>query len=244
VSATTLSTYREGSLHAALKAVYRRPEDLVEETVDGFVIDVVRPDELVEVQTTSFASAAAKLRRLVESHRVVLVHSVAAELWLLTVDVDGAVVGRRRSPKRGLGVDLFENLTAFPELIAHPNFRLELVMIREEEIRGPIPEGVRRRYPRKWQRLDRRLLEIVATIQIDTPADLWSLLPELPDPFTSADIAAATGRTRRLSMRAAYCLQKAGASTPTGRTGRLVTYRRAGSDGSLRDAGGALAAVQ
>jgi hypothetical protein len=236
VSATNLSTYREGSLHAALKAVYRRPEDLVEETVDGFVIDLVRPDELVEVQTTSFASAARKLRRLVESHRVVLVHPVAAELWLLTVDADGAVVGRRRSPKRGLGIDLFENLTAFPELVAHPNFRVELVMIREEEVRGPIPEGVRRRYPRKWQRLDRRLLEIAATIQIDTPADLWRLLPELPDPFTSADIAAATGRTKRLAMRTAYCLQKAGASTTTGRDGRLVTYRRAGPDGSAKAA--------
>jgi hypothetical protein len=34
-ASTGLSTYREGSLHAALKALYARPGDRVEEGVDG-----------------------------------------------------------------------------------------------------------------------------------------------------------------------------------------------------------------
>jgi hypothetical protein len=231
VPATALSTYREGSLHAALKAVYAGPDDLVEAAVEGFVVDVVRPHELVEIQTTSFASAARKLRSLADRHRVVLVHPIPAELWLIRVDADGGVLGRRRSPKRGLAVDLFENLTAFPELMAHPNFRLEIVMIREEEVRGPAEPGVRRRYPRSWRRLDRRLLEILETIRVDTPADLWQLLPELPDPYTSADIGELTGRSKRLSMRAAYCLQKSGASIGMGRRGRLQTYTTAAGGG-------------
>lgn len=220
-----LSTYREGSLHAALKELYAGPGGRTEEMVDGFVVDVVRDDELVEIQTASFSSAARKLRRLVADHRVALVHPIAAERWLLRVDADGAVVDRRRSPKRGRPLDIFEELVAFPELVAHPNFRLELPMIREEEIRGPIPEGARYRYPRKWWRLDRRLLEIVETIRIDTPADLLALLPAgLPSPFTTADIVAASRRPKRLAMRSTYCLSKAGAIRPVGRSGRLLIY--------------------
>ena len=226
---TALATYREGSLHASLKAIYARPNDLVEQAVDGFVVDVVRPDELVEIQTASFASAARKLRQLAETHLVVLVHPIAAERWLVSVDSDGVVTGRRKSPKRGLALDLFDGLVAFPELVAHANFRLELVMIREEEVRGPIPEGRHYRYPRSWRRLDRRLIEIVDTVHVRVPADLVHLLPELPDQFTSADIAAATRRSKRLSTRAAYCLEKAGASNRTGRRGRLNTYRVAGA---------------
>ena len=57
-ASTGLSTYREGSLHAAMKALYARPGDRVEESVDGYVVDLVRDDELVEIQTASFASAA------------------------------------------------------------------------------------------------------------------------------------------------------------------------------------------
>ena len=223
--APALTTYREGSLHAALKALYAGPDDRVEEPVDGFVVDVVRADELVEIQTASFGSVARKLRRLVENHRIVLVHPIAVERWLVRVDADGVITGRRRSPKRGVVLDLFEELVAFPELLADPNFRLELVMTREEDVRGPIPIGARYRYPREWWRLDRRLLEVVDTVRIDTAADLLALLPAgLPEPFTSADIATAGRRSKRIAMRAAYCLTRAGAISYVGKQGRLQAY--------------------
>ncbi len=221
-----LSTYREGSLHAALKALYARPGDRVEEIVDGCVIDVVRDDELVEIQTASFASAARKLRRLVEDHRIALVHPIAVERWLVRVDADGVVGVRRRSPKRGLALDLFRELTAFPELVAHPNFRVELVLIREEEVRGPVPEGARYRYPREWWRLDRRLIEVVGILPVDNPTDLLALLPPgLPSQFTTADIAVASRRPKNLAMRAAFCLLRAGAVECVGKVGRLQIYQ-------------------
>jgi hypothetical protein len=220
-----LSTYREGSLHAALKAIYALPGNRVEERVAGYVVDVVRDDELVEIQTASFSSAATKLRRLVAEHRIVVVHPIAMERWLVRVDADGAITSRRRSPKRGQLLDIFRELTAFPELVAHPNFRLELVMIHEEEIRGPIPEGARFRYPREWWRLDRRLVEVIDIVRVDTPADLIELLPPgVANPFTTADIAAASGRPRNLAMRAAYCLQASGATRCIGKRGRLQLY--------------------
>jgi hypothetical protein len=231
-----LSTYREGSLHASAKEIYAREGGVTEESIGGYVVDVVRDGELIEIQTASFASAARKLRRLVADHRIALVHPIAVERWLLRVDADGAVVARRRSPKRGMPLDVFEELVAFPELVAHPNFRLELLMIREEELRGPIPAGARYRYPREWWRLDRRLLEVIETIRVDTPADLLALLPEgLPSRFTTADIAAASRRSKRLSMRAAYCLSKAGATRSIGRAGRLIAYEAVTRDGLSND---------
>ncbi len=223
------TTYREGSLHAALKARYAvlTVGARVEAAVDGFVVDVAGDDELVEIQTGSFGSAGRKLERLVETHRVVLVHPIAVEKWLIRVDADGAVVRRGRSPKRGTAFDLFEELVHIPALLAHPNFRIELALTSEEEIRGPVAEGVRRRYPRDWTRLDRRLVEVVETRRIDTPADLAALLPAgLTDPFTTADLVAATGRTRRLAGRAAYCLEHTGALARVARRGRFIEYVR------------------
>jgi hypothetical protein len=227
--ASPLTTFREGSLHAALKARYAATVTgaRVEAPVDGFVVDVAGRDELVEIQTASFASARRKLERLVASHRVVLVYPISIEKWLVRVDADGVILGRRRSPKRGLALDLFEELVFLPGLIADPNFRIELALICEEEIRGPIPEGARYRYPRQWWRLDRRLLDVVETRRIDTPGDLLGLLPlGLPDPFTTADIVAATGRSKRLAMRAVYSLERSGSIVRLARQGRLVTYGR------------------
>lgn len=219
-------------MHAALKARYAATVAgaRVEATVDGFVVDVAGSDELVEIQTAGFASARRKLERLVESYRVVLVHPITVEKWLVVVDGDGAVLRRRKSPRRGIALDLFDELVAFPVLVGHSNFRLELAFTVEEEIRGPIPATARYRYPRAWWRLDRRLLEVVGTRRIDTPGDLFDLLPPgLPDPFTTADLVAATGRSKRLARRAAYCLDRCGVVAPAARHGRLVAYGRLSS---------------
>lgn len=229
--ASALTTFREGSLHAALKARYAAtvPGARVEAPVDGFVVDVAGQDELVEIQTGSFASARRKLERLVDAHQVVLVHPISIEKWLVRVDADGVILGRRRSPKRGLAFDLFDELVFLPGLIAAPNFRIELALICEEEIRGPIPEGARYRYLRRWRRMDRRLLDVLETRRIDTPRDLLDLLPVgLPDPFTTADIVTATGRSKRLAMRAVYCLERSGSIVRLARRGRLMTYGRPG----------------
>ncbi len=231
---TGLSVFRESSLHAALKQRYAAsmPGARLEAAVDGWVIDVAGPDELVEVQTASFASARRKLERLVRTHRVVLVHPIPLEKWLVRVDADGRTVGRRRSPRRGLELDLFEELVHLAALVAHPALRIELVLTREEEVRAPIPPGVRLRRPRDWRRVDRRLLEVVATRRVDTPADLLLLLPPgLPRPFTTADLVAASGRSPRLAMRATYCLERAGAISRVGRRGRRVAYVPCTGDG-------------
>lgn len=224
------TTYREGSLHAELKARYAAAiaGARLEVAVDGFVVDVAGDDEVVEIQTASFSSARRKLERLVEAHRVLLVYPIPVEKRLVRVDDGGAILDRRRSPKRGVALDIFDELVSIPSLVSHPNFRIELALTSEEEIRGPIPEGVRYRYPRTRRRLDRRLIEVVATLRIDTPADLLALLPpELPQPFTTADIVAATGRPKRLARRAVYCLERCGVISRLPRSGRLVEYARA-----------------
>jgi hypothetical protein len=62
-AAPGITTFREGSLHAALKARYAAAiaGAQVECAVDGFIVDVVGPHELVEIQTGSVGSASRKL---------------------------------------------------------------------------------------------------------------------------------------------------------------------------------------
>jgi hypothetical protein len=227
IAASNLTTYREGSLHAALKARYAAAiaGARIEAAVDGYVVDVASDHELVEIQTGSFGSARRKLDRLLTGHRVVLVHPIPIEKWLVLVDGDGVILRRRRSPKHGVALDVFDELVHLPEIVAHENFRLELVLTSEEEIRGPIPDGARYRHRRSWWRLDRRLVDVVERIRIDTPADLRRLLPvDLPEPFTTADIVAATGRSKRLAMRAVYCLERSGSIERIARKGNFIAY--------------------
>jgi hypothetical protein len=107
-AAPHVGTLREKPLHASLKRWCARAGDLVEVPVDGFVIDLVRDDVLVEVQTSGFSSMKRKLVTLLDlGHRVRIVHPVPVDKWIVRVAGDGAELGRRRSPKHGAAVDIF-----------------------------------------------------------------------------------------------------------------------------------------
>ncbi|MBT8216116.1 MAG: hypothetical protein HKN74_06380 [Acidimicrobiia bacterium] len=203
-----INTFREQHLHAALKEWYREEGDLVEAGVDGFVIDLVRDEMLIEIQTRGFSAMRTKLDRLLDAHPIRLVHPIAAEKWIRKIDEDGVEVSRRRSPKRGIVADVCAELVSFPSLLSHPNFALEVLLVQEEEVRRPDPGAWRRH---GWKIAERRLVGILERVEFSRPEHLLDLLPAgLPDPFTTADLAGALGRTRHLAQEVAYCLREAG----------------------------------
>ena len=96
-----IGTLNEKPLHAALKTWYARPGDRFEVSLDGFVVDIVRGDLLVEVQTRSFSAIKRKLYQLVPHHPVRLVYPIAREKWIVKLAADGETTSSRKSPKRG-----------------------------------------------------------------------------------------------------------------------------------------------
>lgn len=221
---TSIGSLNEKPLHAALKQWYRQEGDLVEAPVEGFVVDLVRDGILIEIQTRGFAAMRRKFDRLLDTHLIRLVHPVAAEKWIVKVDGDGRQVSRRRSPKRGIAADVCQELVSFPSLLSHPNFTLEIALVAEEEVRRPDAK-------KGWRRggfviEERRLVDVLETVELDSPEELLGLLPDgLPDPFTTADLADRLGRSRHLAQEVAYCLRVSGAVDTVGRDKRGILYR-------------------
>jgi hypothetical protein len=222
-----IGTLNEKPLHAALKAWYAQPGDQVEGEIAGFIIDIVRQDTLIEIQTAGFASIKRKLIALTALHPVRLVYPVAREKWIIKLGDDGhSQLSRRKSPKRGTVEEVFRELVSFPGLLAHPNFSLEVILIQEEEIRRY--DGKRAWRRRGWVTHERLLLQILEHQVFHTPADMGKLLPgSLVEPFTTSDLAAALGKPRRLAQRMAYCLREMGVIAPQGKRRNAVLYTRA-----------------
>ena len=227
-----IGTLREKPLHASLKEWCAQPGDSFEQPVDGFVIDVVSGDMLIEVQTRSFSSMKRKLVTLLDlGHRIRVVHPIAIDKWIVKIDDDGTESGRRRSPRHGAPTDLFSELVSFPDLVSHPYLDFLLVMTIEEELRRHDPSKAWRR--KGWVVQERRLLDIRDTLILSDPSDLAGLLPaELPQEWTTADLASALGRPRRIAQQMAYCLRGCDVAVPIGKQGNAVVYR---TDGSARE---------
>ena len=216
----------EKPLHAALKVWYAETNDQVEVKVDGFIIDIVQADLLVEIQTRNFSAMKRKLIELTKSHAVRLVHPIAREKWIVKLDKDGQTqLSRRKSPKKESIDRLFDELIRIPQLILHPNFTLEVLFTQEEDVRRY--KHKRRRRSKQWVTQERRLLSVVERRLFQTPADFATLLPsDLVDPFTTIDLAKAMGKPRQLAGKMAYCLREMGVIVAVGKKSRSILYTR------------------
>ena len=214
----------EKPLHAALKQWYARPGDRFEVPVDGFVIDIVRDDLLIEIQTRNFASIKSKLTRLVHSHPVRLIYPIVQEKWIVRLAIDnGGGAMRRKSPKRGRFEDLFWELVSIAQLLSNPNFTLEVLMISEEEVRR---YGGKRHWRRRgWLIEGRRLLEVLDQRVFRESADWLGFLPDGLGSFTTRELATGMNTRRELAQKMAYCLREGRMIELIGRRGRANLYR-------------------
>ncbi|HTP20590.1 MAG TPA: hypothetical protein VMJ65_13350 [Solirubrobacteraceae bacterium] len=222
---SNIGVLHEGPLHAAVKAMLARPGDRFEVPIDRFVIDLVRSDgELVEVQTGGFAPLGRKLDALLDQYQFRIVHPIAAERRIVRVDEDGEITSVRRSPRRAGVVEVFDRLVAFPSLLTHPHLTVEVMLLREDHVRGrrPVRNGRRTRDPG-----ERRLVDVVDRVELQGVEDVARTLPPLPShPFTTRELAAILGCSALVAQRTVYCLRAIGIIEAAGKRGRSPLHRQ------------------
>jgi hypothetical protein len=213
----------ENSLHEGVKRWYAKPGDLIEENVEGYLIDVVRGEQLIEIQTRNFSAIKKKLAKLVHSHRVHLVHPVSQRKWIMRIDSKGEEVSRRRSPRRGRVEDVFLELVYMPDLVKETNFSLEVLLVHTEEVLKDDGRGSWRR--RGWSIHDRRLLEVVESHVFLEPQNFLGLLPDslLPE-FTTRQLSDTLGIRLNIAQKMVYTLRHMGGLEAIGKRGRAPVY--------------------
>jgi len=215
----------ESPLHRALKDIYSVTDAVQEAAIGGFIADVMHPDAVIyEIQTSGFGRLRRKLPELLATHRVVLVYPVAVVRWICKLSDDPDTVPRpRRSPRRGRIADVLDELVSIPDLLLHPNFELEVVLVELDEFRRP----ARRRRGDGWVVVERRLREVVGHERFRTPDDLFCLLAgPLAEPFSTQDLAECMAAPRALAQKLAFCLRACGRLEPCGKDGNAILYRR------------------
>jgi len=202
-----IGTLNEGSIHAALKTMVAEPGDELEVRLDNFVIDIRRGDLLIEVQTQSFAAMGRKLDALLDRYRIRIVHPVAVTTYLHRPSKPV-----RRSPKKGGRFSILDELVSVPTLIDHPKFSVDVVLMEVDRHQRHDPTA--RRGRGGWRTVDKRIRRIDRWERFETGTDILDLLPsDLPEVFTTADIAAGGDADRSSAQKLAYVLRALGLIT-------------------------------
>ncbi|NVM43415.1 MAG: hypothetical protein HWN79_00725 [Candidatus Lokiarchaeota archaeon] len=219
-----VGTLNESSLHSALKLWCKRSEDQLEVPIENFVIDIVRDDLLIEIQTKNFSTIRKKLESLLKNHRVLLIHPIVKDKWIISIDQQSyRIIRKRLSPRHELYLDIFEELIRIPDLISNPNLTIELLLVQTEEFWINDGKGSWRR--KGWSIYDKRLVNVLERKVFCSPIDFLMLKPsKLKPPFTNAELAYSLERPLRLAQKMSYCLRKMGIIKVVGKRGRALLF--------------------
>ena len=214
----------ESSLHNSIKKWYLHPEDRLECRVDGFVVDIMRDELLIEIQTRNIGAISKKLKKLAKNHKIKLVHPIAVEKWITKLSYpEEEVLSRKRSPKKGQLTDIFDELVKAADLISEENITIEILFIKVEEFR--IMDGMGSWRRKGWSIKDRALLEVTDIVEFDDKHEFMKFIPEqLEQPFTNKDLAAALKIKAPKAARITYTLKKNGLICETGKKGNSILY--------------------
>lgn len=220
----------ETTLHKQLKDYYCGPKSEIEVSVDGYRIDIVDGERLIEIQRSGLSSIRDKTQKLLKNnHCVDIVKPLVVRKRLVKLNkINGKVIDKRWSPKSGCELDLFDELLYFTRVFPHPNLRLICPLVEIEEIRFPGHGRRRRRRSNDFQVKDRTLTKINGSNTYETILDLHKLLPkDLPKPFDTGQLAEQLGVRRFVAQRIAYCLRKTGSAKQVGKRGNAILYELA-----------------
>jgi hypothetical protein len=221
--AHNIGSINERSLHSQIKDWYALETDDIEVKVGGYIIDIIRGDLLIEIQTGNFTSIRDKLRNLVENNKVRLVYPISALKWVVRITTDDDEISRRRSPKKGKLSDLFTELVRIPDLVSEDNFSLEVLMIESEDIWCDDGKGSWRR--RGASIIDRKLIDVRDSVVFSTRDDFLQFIPrDIEKPFTNKTIADESDMKINIVRKMTYCLRKMGTIEEVGRKGNTLLF--------------------
>jgi hypothetical protein len=213
----------ESKLHASIKDLYSKQGGQKEVLIDGYLIDVVLNERLIEIQTHNFSALKIKLRHLLKDYKVCLVHPIPQEKWIVRVSRKEERIGRRKSPKHGRIEDLFYELVRFPQLALHPNFTLEVLFTREEEYWQKDGAGSWKR--KGWHIINRSLLDVIKNKTLKSRQDYIDLLPPtLHQPYTTLQLSSALDIHHKLAQKMAFCLRNMGIIEIVGKKRNALLY--------------------
>ena len=243
-----IQTYNESDLHRTLKHLYALEYNgKTEVPVGRWICDIVTESgDVIEIQTANISKLTPKTKSLLDNGRnVTIAYPLVIEKTIETYMPDGALISRRKSPKKQTIYAMLRSLTGIYPLLLHGNLTLEVLFVTITEQRRKTATPVRlanksRHFPKTWVPQEKKLESIIRKERYKTKADYMALIPSaLPHEFTILNLQKAIfsklqeDKTNKNSCTAAanqarlllWLFTRMDLVEKCGKQGRCVLYR-------------------
>lgn len=223
----TIGRLNERTLHLTLKKMLEPDSTYHEVEYLGYVADIKRGNEIVEIETRSFTNLQKKLDAFLAECSVTLVYPVAMPKFVVWVDPDtGELSEKRRSPKKGRPLDISFELYKLKDYLGRPNFKLKIITLEVTDYRRR--DGWSRDRKRGAARIERIPGAISAVLDIQSPSDYALLADVIPNgEFTAAEFAKLNRMKKRYAWYLLSILCRVSVILKCGKRGRADLFSKA-----------------
>ena len=235
-----IGTYSEKRLHKTLKSFFCDDPECHEVRIKpngdiggrgesgkgGYIADIFRDGEIIEIQTGSLYALKSKIRFYLEEtdYIVTVVHPLAGIKYLSWIDTEsGSVMSRRRSPKKKGLADAIPELYWLSDMLGNERLHFCFPILELDEYR--LLDGWSRDKKRGSNRFELIPVELI-DMECLAARDVRSLFPEgISGEFTSKDFSRLTGFKGRKLYNTITLFCKVGVIERGEKRGRSYIYR-------------------
>lgn len=169
----SIGTKKERTLHQYLKYYFCNDSIFHEQKCNGYIVDILKDDQIIEIQTSSFNAMRKKLETLLKTHKITIVYPIILERILYNFNDSGELENIRKSPKKEHPLKIGKELYKINHLLNNKNLSFIGVVLKIFEERIPY---INRYKQKRMTRINQIPYELVEIINLDSKT-LSSLIP-------------------------------------------------------------------
>lgn len=221
----SIGLLNEKTLHAVLK-LYMDDDakNFQEKKIGSFYVDLFNGEEICEIQTRDLGKLNKKLKFLLKSYPVTVVHPIPAIKHISWIDPESGEISKpRKSPSKKSFADCVRELYKIRDLIGEPNLHIKLLLLEVHDYK--LKNGYGKDRKKRAHRHERFPIRLIDELDIDTPNDYFKLFPKLDGKFSVKDYANFIHTDESSARMALNLMIRLGLAGLCGKDGRKYIYK-------------------
>ncbi len=170
----SIGTKQERTLHQYLKYYFCENPLFHEQKLNGYIVDILKDNHIIEIQTSSFNTMRKKLETLLPNYQITIVYPIIMERTLYNFNDLGELESIRKSPKKEHPLKICKELYKINHLLNNKNLSFIGVILKINEQRIPY---INRYKQKRMTRINQIPYELVEIINLKTAFDFKKLIP-------------------------------------------------------------------
>lgn len=217
----SIGTKQERTLHQYLKYYFCPDAKNHEQKCNGYIVDILKDNQIIEIQTSSFNTMRKKLEALLENYSITIVYPIIQERTLYNFNESGELESIRKSPKREHPLKIGKELYKINHLLNNKNLSFIGVILKVYEERIPY---INRYKQKRMTRINQIPYELVEIINLKSASDFKHIIP-FEEEFTAADFKSKIKLSKRDSSACLLALRTLNAIEIARKDGKKYIYQ-------------------